>query len=72
MASYLIFAGKVDDVNKVQTLLFSATLPSWVKQVCTYVIISCSKFVVCADWVLYRWSFTSSNKFFVARFLLNF
>lgn len=27
------FAGKVDDVSKVQTLLFSATLPSWVKQV---------------------------------------
>lgn len=25
--------GKVEDVSKVQTLLFSATLPSWVKQV---------------------------------------
>uniref|UniRef100_A0A2P2MMG0 DEAD-box ATP-dependent RNA helicase 7 n=1 Tax=Rhizophora mucronata TaxID=61149 RepID=A0A2P2MMG0_RHIMU len=25
--------GKVDDVSKVQTLLFSATLPAWVKQI---------------------------------------
>ena len=45
MASYLIFAGKVEDVSKVQTLLFSATLPDWVEQV--YVIIFCSKFFFC-------------------------
>ena len=34
--SFLIFIyeGKVEDSSKVQTLLFSATLPSWVKQVC--------------------------------------
>jgi hypothetical protein len=36
----LIFAGKVKNVGKVQTLLFSATLPDWVKDVCFYVIIS--------------------------------
>jgi len=36
MGSYFIFTGKVQDVTKVQTLLFSATLPSWVKQVCVY------------------------------------
>jgi len=35
-----IFAGKVENVNKVQTLLFSATLPDWVKHVCFYVMIS--------------------------------
>lgn len=34
------FAGKVENVNKVQTLLFSATLPDWVKQVCFYTVIS--------------------------------
>lgn len=34
------FAGKVENVNKVQTLLFSATLPDWVKHVCFYVMIS--------------------------------
>ncbi|CAO2838957.1 unnamed protein product [Amaranthus hypochondriacus] len=28
-------AGKVDDATKVQTLLFSATLPDWVKQIST-------------------------------------
>jgi hypothetical protein len=33
-------AGKVKNVGKVQTLLFSATLPDWVKDVCFYVIIS--------------------------------
>ncbi|CAO2838959.1 unnamed protein product [Amaranthus hypochondriacus] len=27
--------GKVDDATKVQTLLFSATLPDWVKQIST-------------------------------------
>ena len=27
------FSGKVEDVSKVQTLLFSATLPGWVKEV---------------------------------------
>lgn len=26
-------SGKVEDVSKVQTLLFSATMPNWVKQV---------------------------------------
>ncbi|XP_068650332.1 DEAD-box ATP-dependent RNA helicase 7-like [Aristolochia californica] len=30
-----LILGKVDDVTKVQTLLFSATLPSWVKQIAT-------------------------------------
>ncbi|KAK9672719.1 hypothetical protein RND81_12G119600 [Saponaria officinalis] len=30
-----LILGKVDDVKKVQTLLFSATLPSWVKQIST-------------------------------------
>ncbi|KAE9620994.1 hypothetical protein Lal_00019877 [Lupinus albus] len=30
-----LILGKVDDVNKVQTLLFSATLPDWVKQIST-------------------------------------
>lgn len=39
-AGYLIFAGKVEDLSKVQTLLFSATLPSWVQSVCFYGIIS--------------------------------
>lgn len=34
------FLGKVKDVSKVQTLLFSATLPDWVKHVCFYLIIS--------------------------------
>lgn len=29
----LIFAGKVKNVGKVQTLLFSATLPDWVKDI---------------------------------------
>lgn len=28
-----IISGKVEDATKVQTLLFSATLPSWVKNV---------------------------------------
>ncbi|XXG70403.1 hypothetical protein AAC387_Pa06g3173 [Persea americana] len=28
-----LILGKVEDVSKVQTLLFSATLPSWVKQI---------------------------------------
>ncbi|XP_058086899.1 DEAD-box ATP-dependent RNA helicase 7 [Magnolia sinica] len=28
-----LILGKVDDVSKVQTLLFSATLPSWVKEI---------------------------------------
>ncbi|KAF5947624.1 hypothetical protein HYC85_013581 [Camellia sinensis] len=28
-----LILGKVEDANKVQTLLFSATLPSWVKQI---------------------------------------
>uniref|UniRef100_A0A2P2MME4 Dead box ATP-dependent RNA helicase n=1 Tax=Rhizophora mucronata TaxID=61149 RepID=A0A2P2MME4_RHIMU len=32
----LLCTGKVDDVSKVQTLLFSATLPAWVKQVCFF------------------------------------
>lgn len=31
---FRIFAGKVKNVGKVQTLLFSATLPDWVKHVC--------------------------------------
>jgi ATP-dependent RNA helicase DDX21 len=35
-----IFAGKVKNVDQVQTLLFSATLPEWVKNVYFYVIIS--------------------------------
>ncbi|OIW21350.1 hypothetical protein TanjilG_32664 [Lupinus angustifolius] len=30
-----LILGKVEDVNKVQTLLFSATLPVWVKQIST-------------------------------------
>ncbi|KAL9225258.1 hypothetical protein vseg_001205 [Gypsophila vaccaria] len=30
-----LILGKVNDVKKVQTLLFSATLPSWVKQIST-------------------------------------
>jgi ATP-dependent RNA helicase DDX21 len=30
-----LILGKVQDVTKVQTLLFSATLPSWVKQIST-------------------------------------
>ncbi|KAL9237254.1 hypothetical protein vseg_011827 [Gypsophila vaccaria] len=30
-----LILGKVDDVTKVQTLLFSATLPVWVKQIST-------------------------------------
>ncbi|RZR84198.1 hypothetical protein BHM03_00010965 [Ensete ventricosum] len=30
---YSYLAGKVEDVSKVQTLLFSATLPDWVKKV---------------------------------------
>ncbi|KAL6569428.1 DEAD-box ATP-dependent RNA helicase 7 [Orobanche minor] len=30
-----LILGKVEDVTKVQTLLFSATLPSWVKQIST-------------------------------------
>ncbi|XP_074319623.1 DEAD-box ATP-dependent RNA helicase 7-like [Silene latifolia] len=30
-----LILGKVDDVKKVQTLLFSATLPAWVKQLST-------------------------------------
>lgn len=37
---FVIFAGKVENVNKVQTLLFSATLPDWVKHVCFCVMIS--------------------------------
>lgn len=31
--SSLHYEGKVEDASKVQTLLFSATLPVWVKQV---------------------------------------
>ncbi|CAA7403647.1 unnamed protein product [Spirodela intermedia] len=30
-----LILGKVEDVNKVQTLLFSATLPEWVKKIST-------------------------------------
>lgn len=30
---FIVLAGKVEDLSKVQTLLFSATLPVWVKNV---------------------------------------
>ena len=40
------FLGKVEDVNKVQTLLFSATLPSWVKDVSILNIIIVTKLVL--------------------------
>lgn len=39
------FVGKVDDVSKVQTLLFSATLPTWVKNVRFFLNISQNNFL---------------------------
>ncbi|XP_057528268.1 DEAD-box ATP-dependent RNA helicase 7 [Amaranthus tricolor] len=40
-----LILGKVDDVTKVQTLLFSATLPNWVKQISTRFLKSAKKTV---------------------------
>ncbi|KMS98946.1 hypothetical protein BVRB_3g067470 [Beta vulgaris subsp. vulgaris] len=40
-----LILGKVDDVTKVQTLLFSATLPDWVKQISTRFLKSAKKTV---------------------------
>jgi len=46
-----ITSGKVEDSTKVQTLLFSATLPSWVKNVRPFqifvAIFNVLSFIVC-------------------------
>ncbi|XLS98054.1 hypothetical protein HN51_040789 [Arachis hypogaea] len=46
-----LILGKVQDVSKIQTLLFSVTLPDWVKHACFVIILCFSVTLLAIFWV---------------------